>query len=320
MCTYGSWPRGPADRNRTSVLIVIPGNADHTTGGDDSERCTEGPTTERSRTAHAAVGSDAQPWPCSLPSSSPCSRSKQPSASTTRAIRRTARTPGTATPSGSATPGSTAARRTPTSPPWPAACTTPASATCTSTRARWSTTARSPGRCIRRPVGSSTPYTDELPGIRVQAFLGDVLADRGPGRHAPGEARHPRRRRRAPPARSWTPATRASTSTWSPCTPATGTTSPSSTRCADETRSRGVPLSVAAHQIDPLPAFHTMWGRVTGHPKWWSQEFFGQVARRVDQIAVMSYDTRSRWRAPTAATSPSRPPSPWRSPRPPPTC
>ncbi|MFF5311575.1 glycoside hydrolase family 18 protein [Streptomyces massasporeus] len=58
-----------------------------------------------------------------------------------------------------------------------------------------------------------------------------------------------------------------------------------------ETRSRDAQLSVAAHQIDPLPAFHTLWGSVTGHPKWWSQEFFGQVARRVDQIAVMSYDT-----------------------------
>ncbi|MEU9408374.1 glycosyl hydrolase family 18 protein [Streptomyces sp. NPDC048281] len=50
-------------------------------------------------------------------------------------------------------------------------------------------------------------------------------------------------------------------------------------------------LSVAAHQIDPLPAFHSFWGTVTGHPKWWSQDYFGQVARRVDQIAVMSYDT-----------------------------
>ncbi|MFE1313318.1 hypothetical protein [Streptomyces sp. NPDC058755] len=50
-------------------------------------------------------------------------------------------------------------------------------------------------------------------------------------------------------------------------------------------------LSVAAHQIDPLPAFHSFWGATTGHPKWWSQAYFGQVARRVDQIAVMSYDT-----------------------------
>lgn len=57
------------------------------------------------------------------------------------------------------------------------------------------------------------------------------------------------------------------------------------------TRAHGAQLSVAAHQIDPLPAFHAFWGTVTGHPKWWSQAYFGQVARRVDQIAVMSYDT-----------------------------
>ncbi|KUO21951.1 hypothetical protein AQJ91_06505 [Streptomyces dysideae] len=57
------------------------------------------------------------------------------------------------------------------------------------------------------------------------------------------------------------------------------------------TRAHDVPLSVAAHQIDPLPALHSVADTLTGHPKWWSQEFFGQVARRVDQIAVMSYDT-----------------------------
>ncbi|MBL1087589.1 hypothetical protein JK359_37595 [Streptomyces actinomycinicus] len=57
------------------------------------------------------------------------------------------------------------------------------------------------------------------------------------------------------------------------------------------TRTRHAVLSVAAHQIDPVPAFHSFWGTTTGHPKWWSQAYFGQVARRVDQIAVMSYDT-----------------------------
>ncbi|MCL7428570.1 glycoside hydrolase family 18 protein [Streptomyces sp. YS415] len=59
----------------------------------------------------------------------------------------------------------------------------------------------------------------------------------------------------------------------------------------EETRARDVPLSVAAHRIDPLPALHSVAGFLTGHPKWWSQDFFGEVARRVDQIAVMSYDT-----------------------------
>ncbi|MFI6687685.1 glycosyl hydrolase family 18 protein [Streptomyces sp. NPDC050485] len=57
------------------------------------------------------------------------------------------------------------------------------------------------------------------------------------------------------------------------------------------TQPRGALLSVAAHQIDPLPALHSAAGGLTGHAKWWSQAYFGQVARRVDQIAVMSYDT-----------------------------
>ncbi|WP_405868751.1 hypothetical protein OG407_33170 [Streptomyces sp. NBC_01515] len=62
-------------------------------------------------------------------------------------------------------------------------------------------------------------------------------------------------------------------------------------RLHEVTRANHAQLSVAAHQIDPLPAFHSFWGTVTNHPKWWSQAYFGQVARRVDQIAVMSYDT-----------------------------
>ncbi|WP_374118516.1 hypothetical protein [Streptomyces sp. 8L] len=57
------------------------------------------------------------------------------------------------------------------------------------------------------------------------------------------------------------------------------------------TRGRGATLSVAAAQIDPLPSLHTAAGALTDHPKWWSQAYFRQVARRVDQIAVMSYDT-----------------------------
>lgn len=54
----------------------------------------------------------------------------------------------------------------------------------------------------------------------------------------------------------------------------------------DATRELGVPLSVAAAQIDPLWQLHQI-----PIDKWWSQEYFGEVARRVDQIAVMSYDT-----------------------------
>ncbi|GAA2102088.1 hypothetical protein GCM10009801_75840 [Streptomyces albiaxialis] len=50
-------------------------------------------------------------------------------------------------------------------------------------------------------------------------------------------------------------------------------------------------LSVATHQIDPLPGPHSAAGALTGRPTWWSQRYSGEVARRVDQVAVMSYDT-----------------------------
>ncbi|EST39710.1 hypothetical protein N566_00495, partial [Streptomycetaceae bacterium MP113-05] len=52
-------------------------------------------------------------------------------------------------------------------------------------------------------------------------------------------------------------------------------------------------LSVASHQIDPVPGGHALAAALTqdGRSKWWSRDYFGQVARRVDQIAVMTYDT-----------------------------
>ncbi|MEU1848262.1 hypothetical protein ABZ499_02975 [Streptomyces sp. NPDC019990] len=131
---------------------------------------------------------------------------------------------------------------------------------------------------------------ERLPGIRVQAFLGDVLATETPDGM-----------------RLEDPGTRAAVLRSARQILDTGYQGihldleplHSGDRnylglldaLRRETRSRDARLSVAAHQMDPLPAFHTVWGRVTGHPKWWSQEFFGQVARRVDQIAMMSYDT-----------------------------
>ncbi|OUD03952.1 glycoside hydrolase family 18 protein [Streptomyces swartbergensis] len=131
---------------------------------------------------------------------------------------------------------------------------------------------------------------EKLPGIRVQAFLGDVLATEGPDGM-----------------RLENPVTRAAVVRSARQVLDTGyegihlDLEPLHSGDRDylglldalrrETRSRDALLSVAAHQIDPLPALHSVFGTFTDHPKWWSQEFFGQVARRVDQIAVMSYDT-----------------------------
>ncbi|WP_374114755.1 hypothetical protein [Streptomyces cellostaticus] len=130
----------------------------------------------------------------------------------------------------------------------------------------------------------------ELPGVRVQAWLGDVLASEGPDG-----------------LRLERPATRAAIVESARAVLAAGfegahfDLEPLHSGDRDYlsllddlralTRARHALLSVAAHQIDPLPGFHSFWATTTGHPKWWSQAYFGQVARRVDQIAVMSYDT-----------------------------
>ena len=105
------------------------------------------------------------------------------------------------TPSGWGMPGSTAARPTPTSPRSPAASRTgirdlyvhagplehdgtlPESAY---PKARWLIAA------VHR----------EPPGVRVQAWLGDVLATESPAGMRLERAGHPRRRRHAPPGRS----------------------------------------------------------------------------------------------------------------------
>ncbi|MER7774019.1 glycoside hydrolase family 18 protein [Streptomyces sp. NPDC096191] len=130
----------------------------------------------------------------------------------------------------------------------------------------------------------------ELPGVRVQAYLGDVLATEGPDGMRLEKA-----------------ATRAAVVDSARQVLDAGyegvhlDLEPLHSGDRDYlallddvravTRARDAQLSVAAHQIDPLPALHSVFGLFTKHPKWWSQEFFGQVARRVDQIAVMSYDT-----------------------------
>ncbi|MFJ2777222.1 MULTISPECIES: hypothetical protein [unclassified Kitasatospora] len=57
------------------------------------------------------------------------------------------------------------------------------------------------------------------------------------------------------------------------------------------TSGRGAQLSVAAPQIDPVPGLHTAGILLTDHGKWWDRAYFAETARRVDQIAVMTYDS-----------------------------
>ncbi|MFI1417050.1 hypothetical protein ACH4VX_03505 [Streptomyces sp. NPDC020731] len=130
----------------------------------------------------------------------------------------------------------------------------------------------------------------ELPGVRVQAFLGDVLATEGPD-----GMRLERAATRAAVVRSAGQVLDVGYEGVHLDLEPLHSGDRDYLSLLDDlravTRAEDAQLSVAAHQIDPLPALHSVAGLFADHPKWWSQEFFGQVARRVDQIAVMSYDT-----------------------------
>ncbi|MFG2682317.1 hypothetical protein [Streptomyces sp. NPDC048392] len=130
----------------------------------------------------------------------------------------------------------------------------------------------------------------QLPGVRVQAFLGDVLATEGPDGMRLAKAGT--RAAVVDSARQVLDAGYDGVHLdLEPLHSDDGDYLSLLDDVRAVTRPRGAQLSVAAHQIDPLPSLHSVFGLFTKHPKWWSQEFFGQVARRVDQIAVMSYDT-----------------------------
>ncbi|MEU0369291.1 hypothetical protein ABZ070_03340 [Streptomyces sp. NPDC006283] len=130
----------------------------------------------------------------------------------------------------------------------------------------------------------------EMPGIRIQAWLGDVLATEGPnGLHLDDE------KSRASVVASARQILDAGFEgvhfDLEPLLSGDRDYLSLLDDLRELTRSRTAQLSIAAHQIDPLPAAHSVNGTITGRQKWWSQQFFGEVARRVDQIAVMSYDT-----------------------------
>ncbi|GII83957.1 membrane protein [Sphaerisporangium siamense] len=50
-------------------------------------------------------------------------------------------------------------------------------------------------------------------------------------------------------------------------------------------------LSMSVHQMEPLPGMSAAQGLVFGEERWWTPGYMTQVARRVDQVALMTYDT-----------------------------
>jgi hypothetical protein len=50
-------------------------------------------------------------------------------------------------------------------------------------------------------------------------------------------------------------------------------------------------VSMSCHQVEPLPGMNAVDDVLVGRHKWWTPGYLRQVARRVDQVAIMSYDT-----------------------------
>lgn len=129
-----------------------------------------------------------------------------------------------------------------------------------------------------------------LPGVRVQAWLGDVVAHDGKaGLHLSGPAV------RAHVRESANQVLDAGFEGVHLDLEPVVTGDQGFLDTLDEvhalTAARGVPLSAAAPQIDPLPGMHLMAHLPFSHPKWWTQSYFGEVAKRCDQVALMAYDT-----------------------------
>ncbi|NRQ38295.1 hypothetical protein HII36_41685 [Nonomuraea sp. NN258] len=59
----------------------------------------------------------------------------------------------------------------------------------------------------------------------------------------------------------------------------------------DRTRQHTKLLSTSTPQIEPYPLMRLAARGVMGHDKYWSQGYFKQVTDRVDQVAIMTYDS-----------------------------
>jgi len=56
-------------------------------------------------------------------------------------------------------------------------------------------------------------------------------------------------------------------------------------------RNAGRMLSISAEQVEPVPGGRWALEAVVGHDNWWSSGYLHQVASRVEQVAIMSYDS-----------------------------
>ena len=56
-------------------------------------------------------------------------------------------------------------------------------------------------------------------------------------------------------------------------------------------RNAGRMLSISAEQVEPVPGGRWLMEALVGHDAWWSSGYLRQVASRVDQVAIMSYNS-----------------------------
>lgn len=56
-------------------------------------------------------------------------------------------------------------------------------------------------------------------------------------------------------------------------------------------RKAGRMLSISAEQVEPVAGGRWALEAVVGHDNWWSSGYLRQIASRVDQVAIMSYDS-----------------------------
>ncbi|SEF68289.1 Glycosyl hydrolases family 18 [Nonomuraea solani] len=59
----------------------------------------------------------------------------------------------------------------------------------------------------------------------------------------------------------------------------------------DRTRRHTRLLSASSPQIEPYPGMRLTARAILGHDKYWSQGYFRQVVNRLDQVAIMTYDS-----------------------------
>lgn len=126
-----------------------------------------------------------------------------------------------------------------------------------------------------------------LPGVRVQAWLGDVV---GPGRM---DLSSPATRERVVASAQQVLA-QGFDGIHYDFEPVTDE-DPGLLRMLDETRTltrdRRVLLSVAASELEPVRGAAWLVGALPIPAGVWSAEYLGEVARRVDQVALMAYDS-----------------------------